>query len=176
MRLAVSYTPGMAKTSILLAGLLMLVCACGEGDASKDPASQTYKLPPQKPTGPSTPAGEPQYIKVDHILIGVKSERNKQGLRDPVQAKKFAYALLEDLKNGADWDDLKRQNSEDPPPGGPYGMSNTGAPERSGYIPRKRMVAAFGDVGFVLEVGEMKMADWDLQKSYFGYHIIKRVE
>ena len=34
----------------------------------------------------------------------------------------------------------------------------------------------FGDVGFELEVGEIGMADYDPEKSQYGWHIIKRLE
>lgn len=165
----------MWKHLILPLGLLIVLSACGKDDASETTPT-TYKLPGQEPTAPSASTGEPKYIKVDHILIGVRSPQNTKGRRDPVQAKKYAYALFDDLKKGAPWAELKRLNSEDPPPGGPYGMSNTDVPERDGYIPRGRMVSAFGDVGFKLKVGEMGMADWDLRTSKYGYHIIKRVE
>lgn len=41
--------------------------------------------------------------------------------------------------------------------------------------PRAAMVPAFGDVGFALEVGDVGMADYDAEKSPFGWHIIKRL-
>ena len=40
---------------------------------------------------------------------------------------------------------------------------------------RDRMVPAFGNVGFVLAVGEIGIADYDPVASPFGFHIIKRV-
>jgi parvulin-like peptidyl-prolyl isomerase len=38
------------------------------------------------------------------------------------------------------------------------------------------MVPAFGDAGFPLKVGEIGMADFDPQKSPYGWHIVKRLE
>ena len=38
------------------------------------------------------------------------------------------------------------------------------------------MVAAFGDVGFKLDVGEVGMAPYDPAKSKYGWHIIKRLK
>ena len=55
-------------------------------------------------------------------------------------------------------------------------MSNKGVTPRPGEFPRERMVAAFGDVGFPLKVGEIGIADHDPKKSKYGWHIIKRVE
>jgi len=41
--------------------------------------------------------------------------------------------------------------------------------------PRAAMVPAFGDVGFSLAEGEIGMAEFDEEKSPFGWHIIKRL-
>ena len=60
--------------------------------------------------------------------------------------------------------------------GGPYAMSNTGAPRRPNVHPRNGMVPAFGNVGFALEVGEVRIADQDSRNSPYGYHIIKRIK
>jgi hypothetical protein len=38
------------------------------------------------------------------------------------------------------------------------------------------MVAAFGDVGFKLEVDSIGMSVFDAQKSPYGWHIIKRLK
>jgi hypothetical protein len=55
-------------------------------------------------------------------------------------------------------------------------MANKGVKPRSGNeYPRDGMVAAFGNVGFVLEVGEIGIADYS-PDSPFGFHIIKRTK
>ncbi|MFT5049926.1 MAG: peptidyl-prolyl cis-trans isomerase B (cyclophilin B) [Chlamydiales bacterium] len=41
---------------------------------------------------------------------------------------------------------------------------------------REQMVPAFGDVGFLLEVGEVGLAPFDPAKSPYGWHVIKRLE
>jgi parvulin-like peptidyl-prolyl isomerase len=118
---------------------------------------------------------EPERIEVDHILIGVKSPRFA-GKRGAADAKKVAYDLLAKLEAGGDWAKTKRENSEDPPPGGPYALSNRGvAPAKSEYG-RDAMVPAFGNVGFALAVGEIGVADHDAKTSPFGYHLIKRTK
>lgn len=118
----------------------------------------------------------PDRISVDHILIGVKSPSFPDGRRDAAAARKVAYDLLAQLKAGGDWAKLKREHSEDPPPGGPYAMANRGVrPAGRGEYPRDGMVPAFGDVGFALEVGAIGMADHDARTSPFGFHLIRRV-
>lgn len=118
----------------------------------------------------------PDYVTVDHILIGVKGPRMPQGDTDEV-ARKKVYDLLAQLEKGADWATLKSEHSDDPPPGGPYTMANHGQmPRGAKEYPRSGMAPAFGDVGFALDVDAMKIADYDAQKSPFGYHLIKRIK
>lgn len=126
------------------------------------------------PPSPSSPSND--HITVDHILIGVKSSRFPPGKRNEADARAFAHDLFAKLKAGGDWDSAKRTNSEDPPPGGPYGLANHGvAPAGRGEYARGSMVPAFGDVGFTLAVGGIGLADYDAKASPFGFHIIKRV-
>lgn len=42
--------------------------------------------------------------------------------------------------------------------------------------PRAAMVAAFGDIGFGLEAGEVGLAVHDDESSPFGWHIIRRID
>ena len=166
------WTP-LAPLCLLLAAAL---AACGDQTGEND---SVLDATPQSKKG----GVEPERIAVDHILIGVQSRDFPNGKYSADEARKVAYGLLDQLKAGADWDALRRQHSEDrpgpgQPPGGPYAMTNNGVVPRRGEYPRGRMVAAFGDVGFGLEVGEIGIADYDPRpkQSPFGYHIIKRVK
>ena len=152
------------KPSLLALLAIVALAACGEtGPTPTTPASES----------PSRPA---DHIAVDHILIGVRNQKFPQGKRSESEARAYAYDLLAKLKGGADWAATKAANSEDPPPGGPYSIANRGVELTSpDEMPRDRMVAAFGDVGFSLGVGEIAVADFNTRTSYFGFHIIKRV-
>jgi parvulin-like peptidyl-prolyl isomerase len=55
-------------------------------------------------------------------------------------------------------------------------MSGIGVTKGKGEWARNEMVAAFGDVGFNISVGNIDIADYDPAKSPFGYHIIKRLK
>ena len=50
------------------------------------------------------------------------------------------------------------------------------ATRQQGDYPASGMAAAFTDVGFSLNLGEIGMAVYDPVKSGFGWHIIKRIE
>jgi cyclophilin family peptidyl-prolyl cis-trans isomerase len=126
---------------------------------------------------------EPEHISVQHILIGFKDAvgfagrevPEKAKTRTQEQAKVLAYDLLSRAKGGADFDQLVTEFTDDSPPG-IYGMANTGVTPVGDEAQRQGMVAAFGDVGFALQVGEIGIADYDVQSSPFGFHIIKRVK
>jgi parvulin-like peptidyl-prolyl isomerase len=55
-------------------------------------------------------------------------------------------------------------------------MTNLWLPPAEGERARDRMVAAFGNVGFKLEVGGIGMAAFDSRESPFGWHVIKRLK
>lgn len=124
------------------------------------------------------PKREPDRITVQHCLIGFKgSVGDKPITRTEGEAKDLAIKLLAELKAGANFDEVIRTHTDDSPPG-IYKMANKGiALDRaSGEMGRGQMVPAFGDTGFPLEVGEYGLADYDKDKSPFGWHIVKRIE
>ncbi len=87
-------------------------------------------------------------IKCSHILVKKQSE---------------SLALLEKLKNGEKFGKLAREFSID-----------SGSAKRDGslgYFGRGKMVKAFEEAAFNLEVGAVS----EPVKSEFGYHIIKRL-
>jgi parvulin-like peptidyl-prolyl isomerase len=132
--------------------------------------------PPASSPSPSPSSASADHISVDHILIAVQNDRMPDVTRTEAQARTLAQDLFAKLRAGADWNAAKRANSEDPPPGGPYGMANRGVRPASGEVPRGNMVPAFGDVGFSLAVGEIGLAPYDARTSPFGVHIITRVK
>jgi len=157
------------------------------GMADYDPQSSPFgyhiikRIPPPPP--PTKPAGQDDHITVQHILIGFKDAvgfqgqgaPGKAGTRTQEDARKLAYELLDRVKAGEDFEKLMKEHSDDTGPG-TYGMANTGVQPATGEADREGMVAAFGNVGFGLKVGEVGMADYDQQTSPFGYHIIKRIK
>lgn len=129
-------------------------------------------------TTEAEPKREPDRITVQHCLIGFKgSVGSKPITRTKEEAKELATKLLAELKAGADFDEVIRTNTDDSPPG-IYKMANkrVAVDQTSGEMGRGEMVAAFGDTGFPLEVGEFGLAEYDSEKSPFGWHIVKRIK
>lgn len=131
-------------------------------------------------TGSGSPAGslEPDRVAVQHILISFKGSIPKPSVtRTREEAEKLAQEVFERAKKGEDFDALVKQYTDDEYPG-IYRMSNIGItpdPIKQEYS-RAGMVKGFGDVSFSLAVGGIGMAEYDPQKSKYGWHIIKRIE
>jgi parvulin-like peptidyl-prolyl isomerase len=124
-------------------------------------------------------AKEPDRITVQHILIAFqKTLPGKQIERTQAQAEALATKVLQDAKKkGADFGALVKSTPTDDQAPGIYKMANKGVtPSGPDEYPRQGMVAAFGDVGFKLKVGEVGLAKYDPKNSPFGYHIIKRIK
>ena len=122
-------------------------------------------------------AKEPEFIRVQHILISFKDKVPGQ---PPLERTKKAAAalateLLERARKGEDFDAMVAEYTNDRHPG-IYGLINTGAPLRPGARQRKEMVQKFGDIAFRLEVGEIGLVRFNSMTSPYGWHIIKRLE
>ncbi|HZE96746.1 MAG TPA: peptidylprolyl isomerase [Planctomycetota bacterium] len=118
---------------------------------------------------------EPQRIQVAHVLIAFEGT-GTEATRSKAEAEKLANDLLARAKKGEDFHRLIADNSDDSG-GGVYGMANTGVrPASADEYARNQMVAAFGDVGFKLDVGGIGMSAFDPRTSPFGWHIIKRLK
>ncbi len=103
-------------------------------------------------------------ITAKHILISVVDSQTGEPLGEEkaAEAKKLAEETLEKIKNGADFDSLMNELSQDP------GLAQS--PE--GYTFGKgEMVASFEEAAFALKENEVS----EIVESDFGYHIIKRV-
>ena len=143
-----------------------------------DPAPQTQAATGKDATVKTTAAKpvQPAHIQVQHILIGFKgSVPGKPITRTQAEAKKLAYDILKSARKGVSFDELVKQHTDDQAPG-IYGMSNTDVEPAAGEHARGGMVPAFGNVGFVLKVGKIGIANYDQANSPYGWHIIKRLK
>ncbi len=122
---------------------------------------------------------EPDQVTVQHILIGYKRSVPDQKLD---RTKAEAKALAEELTNRArtledpsEFTALVEEYTNDSPPG-IYILINDGADPVPRSRKRRDMVAAFGDVAFELEVGEVGLAKYHAGNSPYGWHVILRLE
>jgi hypothetical protein len=123
-------------------------------------------------------ANEPDYITVQHILIGFAgSVDGKNITRSKEEAEALAMEIYQRAKAGEDFDMLVEEYTDDSAPG-LYGMANHGAtPDKDREIyARKAMVQYFGDVSFSLTVGEVGLAKYDKDKCKYGWHIVLRIK
>jgi len=121
---------------------------------------------------------EPDRVAVQHILIAFKgSIPDPKVTRSRADAERLALEIFEKAKAGQDFDAMVKSYTNDSYPG-IYKMTNrdvTPDPARQEFS-RTKMVQAFGDVSFGLEVGGVGLAVYDSATSKFGWHIIKRLE
>ena len=126
---------------------------------------------------------EPAYITVQHILIGFEgSVRGKNITRSKEEAEKLAKEVLAKAKEGGDFLALVKEHTDDAAPG-IYQMANFGEKgDMSGIraedmiFERGKMVPAFGNTGFPLDVGGVGLAEFDSATSPYGWHIVKRIK
>ena len=140
--------------------------------------SVTWSCQSKDQSGEEAKAPEPDSITVQHILVGFQGSLPRKNItRSKESARELAQKVYEMAKSGRDFGELVKEFTDDAYPG-IYKMSNFDVPgDRSQNIfPRDQMVRAFGDVGFPLEVGGIGLAEYDPQKSQYGWHIIKRIE
>jgi foldase protein PrsA len=122
--------------------------------------------------GPKTAPAE---VTVSHVLIAFQGSERSSQTRTEGEARDLATQILVRARMGEDFDALMKEHSNDPG-GGTYTMANFGKPKPVDGFNRGDMAAAFGDVGFRLNVGEIGMSLYSTDKSPFGYHVIKRVK
>ncbi len=117
-----------------------------------------------------------EFVEVQHILISFEG-RGTPAKRTKEQAEKLAAQVLAKSQGGTEFSALVKENTDDQWPG-IYGMVTDRAKmnQANNILWRKGMVAAFGNVGWRLKVGEVGVAAFDLDNSPYGWHIIKRLK
>lgn len=123
---------------------------------------------------PAPPPAEPERIVVQHILISFTGAGTR-ATRAKAEAEVLARETLERARKGEEFASLVEELTDDSSPG-IYRLSNTGvAPVSAEEHVRERMVPAFGNTGFSLDIDEIGMAEFDSRTSPYGWHIIKRL-
>lgn len=158
-------------TLCALALAAAMVAGCGKGKEGGETKQETARA-----EAPATP--EPDYVTVQHILIGFKGSVPGKGItRTQAEAEALAHDLFERAKAGEDFDALVKEYTDDQHPG-IYKMANSGKPYdvAQGVFSRDGMVPGFGDASFPLPVGGVGISEFDPVASKYGWHIVKRLE
>lgn len=152
---------------------LFILSGCKKGDEGNAEKSAV-----EKPVQSALTLEEPERVEVQHILISFQGAiPDEKVTRTEAEAEILAKELLGRAKAGEDFDALVKECTDDQHPG-IYRMSNTGVtPDAANQeFSRDRMVKAFGDVSFSLNINEIGMANYDPSASKYGWHIIKRLK
>ncbi len=124
----------------------------GQGDVSEQDAKDFYDANPQF-------FSQPEMVRASHILI------KTEGLDEAgkAAAKKKLEGILKEVKDGKDFAELAKANSDCP------------SKDRGGdldFFKREQMVKPFSDTAFALKAGQVS----DIVETQFGYHIIKATD
>jgi len=162
---------------------LLLLTACSSGADSAEEADTPAEASPADNAATvealrvhcaellERPEIEAEEVEVQHILIAFDGAERSKATRSKAEAEALAAELYERILAGEDFDGLVKEYTDDSHPG-IYAM--TLGPRRAGVYPRGQMVAAFGDTGWRLAVGQVGVAAWHEKNSPFGWHIVKR--
>ncbi len=103
----------------------------------------------------------PEQVRVSHILI--KPEQGADPNEALARARTKIEGLLKQIKDGADFAELAKENSDCPsaPEGGDLN-----------FFPRGKTTPAFEKVAFELQVGQIS----DVVETEYGFHIIKATD
>ena len=99
----------------------------------------------------------PEQLKASHILISAAPNDNPE---ERAEKRLKLSALLGEIENGADFAKLAQENSS-------CGSAKQGGD--LGYFHKGKMVPAFEDAAFQLNVGDVS----DIIETQFGFHLIK---
>jgi peptidyl-prolyl cis-trans isomerase C len=107
----------------------------------------------------------PEQVRASHILISTEpTDPNADPNQVKAVAREKAEKLLKEVKEGADFATVAKENSGDP--------GSAGRGGDLGLFGRDSMVKPFEEAAFSLKPGEIS----DLVETQFGYHIIKVTE
>lgn len=120
-------------------------------------------------------------VKVQHLLIMRYTSDNdgKKKRLMPDEAEALAAEAYTKAKAGGNFNDLIREYSYDQIEGdepGKYLMVADKSEASPFQSAREGMIPWFGDAAWRLEVGEVGVILYDSANSWYGYHIIKRIE
>jgi hypothetical protein len=160
---------------VLVYGLVCTLMACdgtltGIGRVPRPPETPLPPAPVET-VDPSNPGSDPasaaiEEISAQHLLVMYQGSKSapRSIKRSKEEARIRAMEALDSIKRGQDFDKVVSAYTDEP-----GGAARRGA---LGKFSRDRMVKAFSDAAFALQVGEIS----PVVESPFGFHVIRRLE
>jgi NIMA-interacting peptidyl-prolyl cis-trans isomerase 1 len=129
------------------------------------PPAPVETVDPEAPMG-MKPNAELLEIAAQHLLVMYEGSKSAaKGIkRSRAEARIRATEALDSIKRGQDFDKVVSAYTDEP-----GGAARRGS---LGKFTRDKMVKAFSDAAFALEVGEIS----PVVESPFGFHVIRRLE
>src|SRR5689334_25409855 len=161
---------------VAVLGLVCALAACdgtltGIGRVPRPPEPPLPPAPvetvdPNNPASANPAEAAPEEISAQHLLVMYEGSKSapKSIKRTREEARARATEALDAIKRGQDFDKVVSAYTDEP-----GGAARRGA---LGKFTRDRMVKAFSDAAFALEVGEVS----PVVESPFGFHVIRRLE
>lgn len=130
------------------------------------PPAPVETVDPANPSAADPATAAPEEISAQHLLVMYQGSKSapKSIKRSREEARARATEALDAVKRGQDFDKVVSAYTDEP-----GGAARRGA---LGKFSRDRMVKAFSDAAFALEVGEIS----PVIESPFGFHVIRRLE
>lgn len=133
-------------------------------NAAPEPSAPAAPAAPEPSASVAPPKPPPNAVAAQHVLVAYKGAKNapRTVARSKTDAKALAEEVATKAKAGADFTALVAELSDD-----------AGSKDRMGSVgkfTRDKMVKAFSDAAFALEVDEIS----DVVETEFGFHVIKR--
>jgi hypothetical protein len=129
------------------------------------PPAPVETVDPLNPSASTDPAPAEE-ISAQHLLVMYQGSKSapRSIKRSKEEARARAVEALDSIKRGQEFDKVVSAYTDEP-----GGAARRGA---LGKFTRDRMVKAFSDAAFALEVGEIST----VIESPFGFHVIRRLE
>jgi hypothetical protein len=154
---------------------LALAAACGDDVPSAPPS------PPAK-EAPGASSGLPDRVKYDQILIAFQGSYERvNSPRRREDARSLAHGILDRLRSGIDFGELKQEYSDDRSEKtgvalGPYETVKDGVPRQGAELPLSNLHKGLAEVVYRLKVGEVGIVEFDADRFPIGWLVVKRLE
>jgi len=122
----------------------------------------------------TVPGAPPERVTIDYILLAFDGSINGRQIgRTRLEADSLARVLLNVARSGADFDSLKKADSDEPRLK-PLTLVNKGLRPAAGERTRKMVEIAVGDMAFGMSPGDIGLVVPNNTTCRYGYYVVRR--